>query len=336
MEKGTSPNTLIMLQPGAPYACVGYHQDIEKELDLDYCRSAGLPVIRRSQGGGATFLDGGQVFYQIVAKKTNAYPTAVDAMFKKLLTVTVETYRHFGVPAEFKPLNDVVAKGKKLSGNGASMNGSTSIMVGNVILEMNYEMMARVLRVPDEKFRDKMAKSMRDWVSSLKGELPNPPDGEEVKHVYAKAFQELLGVKLTKAEPTAEEWRIYESETKPRNLSREWLYMEAPYSTRKPGRAVKIAHEVKVVEADHKTGKLIRIRAETKGDEILDIRITGDFFTIPKEAIFHLEDALRGKRLEEETLRATVKRFYDAEKPEMPGVGPEDIVQTLLKVKALL
>ena len=336
VENGASPNTLIMLQPGAPYACIGYHQDIEKELDLEYCRSAGLPVIRRSQGGGATFLDGGQVFYQIVAKKTNAYPTAVDAMFKKLLTITIETYHHFGVPAEFKPLNDVVARGKKLSGNGASMNGSTSIMVGNVILEMNYEMMARVLRVPDEKFRDKMAKSMRDWVSSLKGELPNPPDGEEVKRVYEKAFQELLGVKLTKAEPTPVEWRIYETDTKPRNLSHEWLYMEAPYSTRKPGRAVKIAHEVKVVEADHKAGKLIRIRAETKGEEILDIRITGDFFTIPKEAIFNLEDALRGKRLEEETLRAIVNRFYDVEKPEMPGVGPENIVQALLKVKALL
>ena len=336
VEKGSSPNTLIMLQPGAPYACVGYHQDIEKELDLDYCRSVGLPIIRRSQGGGATYLDGNQVFYQIVAKKTNAYPTAVDAMFKKLLTVTVETYRRLGVPAEFKPLNDVVVNGKKVSGNGASMNGSTSIMVGNVILDMNYDMMARVLRVPDEKFRDKMAKSMRDWVSSLKRELPNPPDGEEVKRVYAKAFQELLGVKLTKAEPTAEEWRIYETETKPRNLSHEWLYMEAPYSTRKPGRAVKIAHEVKVVEVDHKAGKLIRVRAEMKGEEILDIRITGDFFSIPKEAIFHLEDALRGKRLEEETLRTAVKRFYDAEKPEMPGVGPEDMVQAIMKVKALL
>jgi lipoate-protein ligase A len=336
VEKGLSPNTLIMLQPGAPYACVGYHQDLEKELDLAYCRSVGLPIIRRSQGGGATYLDGNQVFYQIVAKKTNVYPAAVDAMFQKLLAVTVETYRRLGVPAEFKPLNDVVVNGKKVSGNGASMSGETSIMVGNVILDMDYDMMARVLKVPDEKFRDKMAKSMRDWVSSLKGELLNPPDGEEVKSVYAKAFQELLVVKLIKAEPTAEEWRIYETETRPRNLSREWLYMEAPYSTRKPGRAVKIAHEVKVIEADHKAGKLIRVRAETKGDEVIDIRITGDFFSIPKEAIFRLEDALRGKRLEEETLRVAIKRFYDVEKPEMPGVGPEDLIQALLKVKALL
>jgi lipoate---protein ligase len=336
VEKGKSPNTLIMLQPGAPYACVGYHQDLEKELDLDYCKSVGLPIIRRSQGGGATFLDGGQVFYQIVAKKTNAYPFAVDAMFQKLLTVTIETYRRFGVPAEFKPLNDVVVNGKKLSGNGASMNGSTSIMVGNVILDMNYDMMARVLRVPDEKFRDKMAKSMREWVTSLRREVANPPSGDEVKRVYAEAFQTLLGVKLTKSESTAEELRIYETETKPRNQSHEWLYMDAPYSTRKPGRSVKIAHEVKIIEADHKASKLIRIRAETKGDEILDIKITGDFFVIPKETIFHLEDTLRGKHLEEETLSKTVKRFYDTEKPEMPGVHPEDVVQALLKLKKLI
>jgi lipoate-protein ligase A len=336
VERGSSPNTLIMLQPGAPYACVGYHQDIEKELDLDYCHSVGLPVIRRSQGGGATYLDSSQVFYQIVAKDTSAYPTAVDAMFKKLLAVTVETYRRLGVPAEYKPLNDVVVNGKKISGNGASMNGSTSIMVGNVILDMNYEMMARVLRVPDEKFRDKMAKSMRDWVSSLKRELPNPPDGEEVKRVYSKTFQELLGVKLIDAEPTKEEWRIYETETRPRNLSHEWLYMEAPYSTRKPGRAVKIAHEIKVIESDYKAGKLIRVRAEMKGEEILDIRITGDFFSIPKEAVFHLEDTLRGELLDEEKLRIAVKRFYVADKPEMPGIGPEDVVQALMKIKTML
>jgi len=111
----------------------------------------------------------------------------------------------------------MVANGKKIKGNGSSVNSSTSIMVRNVILDMNYDMMARVLRVPDEKFLDKMAKSMRDWVSRLKGELLNPPDGEEVKQVYVKAFQEFLGVKLTKVEPTQEEWRIYETETKPRN-----------------------------------------------------------------------------------------------------------------------
>jgi hypothetical protein len=43
-----------------------------------------------------------------------------------------------------------------------------------------------------------------------------------------------------------------------------------------------------------------------------------------------------GKHFDEETLRFVVNHFYVTEKPEMPGIGPEDIVQALLKIKTLL
>ena len=201
VHRGLSPNTLILLQPGSPYACLGYHQDLEKEIDLEFCEESGLPVIRRSQGGGATYLDSDQVFYQIVSKDSAAVPRDVERMFERLLSVTVETYRRLGIEAEFKPLNDVVVGDRKISGNGAGMHESASILVGNVILDLNYDLMARVLRVPDEKFRDKMAKSMREWVSTLRRELGEPPTVDEVKETYAAAFQEVLDVELVRASP---------------------------------------------------------------------------------------------------------------------------------------
>ena len=51
--KQDTPNTIIMVSPNAPYVCVGYHQDIQKEVDLDYCEKHNLPVYRREVGGGA-------------------------------------------------------------------------------------------------------------------------------------------------------------------------------------------------------------------------------------------------------------------------------------------
>ena len=66
IHRDLSPNTLILVQPNKPYACLGYHQDIEKEIDLNYIKETGLPIIRRSQGGGATYLNSDQVFYQII------------------------------------------------------------------------------------------------------------------------------------------------------------------------------------------------------------------------------------------------------------------------------
>jgi len=334
VHRGVSPNTLILVQPDSPYACIGYHQSLEKEIDLEYIEEAGLPVIRRSQGGGATYLDSGQVFYQIIAKKSAALPRNVDKLFEKLLAVTVESYRELGVDAEFKPLNDVVVGGRKLSGNGAGVHEDVTILVGNFIMEMNYGLMARVLKVPDEKFRDKMAKSMEQWVSSFKKELGESPSPERIKEVYVDVFQRLMNIKLEPSEPPEAENKIFTEETKPRHVSREWLYMDAP--KQKPGRAVKIAHEVKVIESDHKAGKLIRIRAEVKGTTIVDAQITGDFFVIPKEAINELETKLSGVELTEEALLTVVQGYYDEYNPESPGVTPKDIVDAFLKLRVHL
>src|SRR3972149_10328844 len=74
VHEGSSRNPLILLQPGRPYACLGYHQDLLKEIDVEFCEKAGLPIIRRGQGGGATYLDGNQVFYQIIARNSEAVP----------------------------------------------------------------------------------------------------------------------------------------------------------------------------------------------------------------------------------------------------------------------
>ena len=332
-----SPNTLIMLNPGAPYVCIGYHQNINVEVDVKYCEENNLPIVRRGQGGGATYLDGNQVFYQIIAKNSEVVPKQVDEMFRRLLAVTVKVYQRLGVTsAKYKPLNDVVANGKKISGNGASLHDKASILVGNFIMDMDFDRMARVLKVPNEKFRDKMAKSMQEWVTTLKRELIEVPSPEIIKKVYVEEIQRILGIKLAKSEITQEEWSLFNNKLLPIYTSREWLYMEAPYSTRHPGRAVKIAHDVKVVEVDYKAGKLIRLRAEVKGKEIIDIRITGDFFATPKETIFQLEEDLKGKKLEETQLQSTITRFYAETGVETPGITPEDVVQALMKLKTLL
>jgi len=336
VHRGESPNTLILLQPDRPYACLGYHQDIEKELDLDFLNEKGLPVIRRSQGGGATYLDSNQIFYQIIFKDSGVVSRDVERLFEKLLTVTVETYRRLGVPAMYKPINDVIVGGKKISGNGAGRHESATILVGNIILDLNYDLMARVLRVPDEKFRDKMAKSMVDWVTTLKRELANLPSVMEIKRVYVDVFQELLGVELYKGDSSLLERRIYEEETVPRYTSEEWLYKESLRPKGVAGRTVKIAHDVKIVEADHKAGKLIRLRAEMVGSVIRSVQIMGDLFVVPKEAVDVLEEMLIGVELESCELRKVVDRFYEVTQAQTPGITIEDLVDALFKLQESL
>ena len=331
VDRGLSQDTLVLCRPSSPYVCIGYHQDLEQEVDVDFCKKAGLPIIRRGQGGGAVYLDENQVFYQyVLRKKSRLASGSVEDFFRRLLSVTVRVYRELGLNAEYKPINDVVVDGKKISGNGAGELGSVRILVGNVILDIDYDMMARVLRVPDEKFRDKMAKSMREWVTSLSRELGFKPPYGRIKELIVRACEQELGVKVVEDRPSKEELRIWEAEIKPKHLSEDWLYMHT-YRLR-VARAVKIADGVKVVEVSHKARKLIRVRAELMADRILDIALMGDFFMIPEEAVSRLEKALRGVKLDREEILRRVSKFYE-EGVETPGIGPEDFVEAVLKLK---
>ena len=56
---------LILLQPGSPYVCLGYHQDAAQEIEVDFLTEHGIPIFRREVGGGAVYLDRGQLFYQL-------------------------------------------------------------------------------------------------------------------------------------------------------------------------------------------------------------------------------------------------------------------------------
>jgi len=311
---------LILLAPAEPYVCIGYHQDVEQEVDLDYCRQHGIPVFRREVGGGGVYLDGQQLFYQLVLHRDN--PLALQdkgEFYRILLQPVVETYNDLGIPARYKPVNDIItAQGRKISGNGAAEIGDYRILVGNLIMDFDYETMVRVLKVPDEKFRDKIYATLRENLSTIKRELGTVPPLADIKRTLIGHFQEILGP-LTPSE-LPQEVRDKAEELKPRFLSDEWLYKKGK---RVPGREVKIAAGVHVVQRAYKApGGLIRVIAEFKDERIAWLSLSGDFFFYPADKLETLEEALVGVPLAE--VEEAVSRFYAEQGIESPGVTPTD------------
>jgi len=336
VDRESSPNTIVLVQPSSPYVCVGFHQELDKEVDLNYCRRNNLLVIRRSQGGGATYLDGNQLFYQIVAnKRSEVIPLDVKEIFKKFLAVTVYVYRRLHLPAEYKALNDVVVNGRKISGNGAGSFGKCSIiLVGNIILDLDYRSMSGVLKVPSEKFRDKVAKSMMEYVTSIKRERGEAPPVKEVKRLLSEGYGEVLGIDLVPGEPSAYERNTWEREVRSRHLSKEWLYMPEMRHERLIGkRTVKVAGDVRIVEIEHKAKKLIRVTAELIGDEVKDIMLSGDFFMMPEDDLPKLESALNGVNLDRESILKRIGAFYKGYGIKTPGIGPEDFADAIMKLR---
>jgi lipoate-protein ligase A len=322
---------LILLAPAEPYFCIGYHQDAEQEVDLAYCREKGIPVFRREVGGGAVYLDGQQVFYQLVIHKDNPLvPRDRIKFYQKLLAPVVQTYKDLGVEVRYKPVNDIITvAGQKISGNGAADIGDYTILVGNLIADFDYETMVRVLRVPDDKFRDKVFKSLHENLTTLDRELGRVPAWETMTGALARNFETILGPLSPATLPEAVGDRV--AQLARTHTTEEWL--------RKPGkrwregrsgeeRRVRIAEGVEVAQRVHKApGGLIRATVETQQGRIVAVGLSGDFFFYPAEKLADLEQALAGSELAE--AKGTIEAYYQAQGIESPGVTPHDLAMAL-------
>lgn len=320
---------LMIVQPGAPYVCIGYHQDAEREVEVDYLREHGIPLFRREVGGGAVYLDEGQLFYQFILRGDRAdVPRDKNKLYRKYLGPVVQTFRDCGVDAEFKPVNDIIVGGRKISGNGAGEINNMAVLVGNFILDFNYEMMSHVLRVPDEKFRDKVYKTLEGALSTLKRELGESPTIQQLSERLIGHCEPLLGDFTPRGvddELRAMADRLWEE----RFRHDEWTL--ANDLRRRGGRDVKIASGIHVIERMFKApGGLIRATAVQRGDHLFDIHLSGDFFLFPADSLASLEAALEEVSAEAGAIEARITDFYASNAIEAPGVTPRDFAVALV------
>ena len=327
--KEDTPNTIILVSPNAPYVCIGYHQDIQKEVDLDYCAEHNLPVYRREVGGGAVYLDNGQLFTQWIFHKKDL-PSSLEERFKLYIDPLVGTYQALGINANHRPINDVHVEGKKIGGTGAAQMGIAEIVVGSLMYTFDKKTMSKVLKVPSEKMRDKIFESLEAYMTTMGEQLGSTPDRAMVKDLYMKKVSEALDAEVYEGEWTAEEEAMAQ-EIDARFTSDEWLYQKG--RLQQPG--VKIHEDVHIVEAAFKAqGGLIRVIARLREGRIDDASISGDFTLLPSFALGALEQSLRGLSATPETLKSKIEEAYYRLNIQSPGVSPADFTTAIMNAVA--
>jgi len=314
---------LSLVSPAEPYVCVGFHQDVEQEVDVNFCRANKIPIFRREVGGGAVYLDGNQLFYQLILRKDNPLvPLKKETFYRKFLEPVIRVYQKIGIPTEYKPINDLITGTRKISGTGAGEIGDCIVFVGNLILDFNYEMMARILKVPDEKFRDKIHKTMKDNLSTIRRELGEKEaslwDEPSLNALLVEEYERMVGPMEASGKDQALERKMDDLGT--RMLSEAWLYKKGRQIQ---GRDVKIRAGVNVVHKMYKAqGGLIRADYEVRDGRLTGVRLSGDFFCYPEKAIEQVEAKLEGQPLEEAII--LLHQFYAKGNIETPGLAVED------------
>jgi len=320
---------LTLVSPATPYVCIGFHQDAEQEVDLDFCKKNNIPVFRRNLGGGAVYLDGNQLFFHLILHRDNpAIPHGKISFYKKFLQPVIDVYRHIGIAADYKPVNDVVVEHRKISGTGAAEIGECIVFVGNLIVDFDYDMMSKVLKVPDEKFRDKVHQTIKANLTTIRRELGNENVGQwsatRLNDLMAAAFQKRIGpMQLSPKDPALQ---AKMDELKNVMLSHDWFFQKE--SRPMPGRDIKIRSGAKLIHRVHKApGGLIRADFEVIDGDFGKIHISGDFFCYPDNGIEWLETALDGQPVSQ--VGAFLKEFYTQNPIETPGIEIDDWLEIL-------
>lgn len=316
------PDTIRFLR-FPPTALIGRHQDLSREIDLEYCQSNGIGTVRRITGGGAIYLDEGQLGWELVFHRKSLGISALPDLAREICNAAAKGMSALGVDAKFRPRNDIEVDGRKISGTGGFFDGDVLIYQGTVLVDMNAQQMVNALNIPESKLAKRKLDSAAQRVVTLKELLGDDlPDLETIKQALIAGFTEGLGISAAPGDITENEEALAN-----RYFIEEIGSDEFVAEIDNPG-----DHDEVLAGSHTCPGGTIDsfVKLEGPTRRILQrVLISGDFFVTPPRIVFDLEASLTGVRVDE--IDATIETFFADNDIDMLSVAPADF-QASIKV----
>lgn len=171
------------------HLCLGQSQSAVLSSRID------VPVVRRPLGGGAVWVDEGQLVYILIAPLRHAPRRPAD-WSAWALQPAIATFREFGLEVERRG-EDLWLGGRKIAGTGAATIGACAVFASSFLLRFPRGRFAACMAGPGDYrlwLEQGLAATLTDW--SAHASLPPSAD---LRAVYCAAVARTLGWKLTPA-----------------------------------------------------------------------------------------------------------------------------------------
>jgi lipoate-protein ligase A len=147
---------------------IGYFQSLEQEVNASVCNEKKVDIVRRRTGGGAVYHDyNGEITYSVIAPEGMFAKNIIES-YRQVADWIISGLKKVNVKAEFVPINDLIVNGKKISGNAQTRKNGIVQMHGTILFDVDVDLMFSLLKVPDQKMKDKIVSNVKERVTSLK------------------------------------------------------------------------------------------------------------------------------------------------------------------------
>lgn len=318
---GDVPDTVRFMR-FPPTVLIGRHQVLAQEVHLDRCAAEGVELVRRVTGGGAIYLDEGQVGWELVlGRKTLALAALADYAAAISGAVAAGLEQAFGIAARFRPRNDIEVAGRKIGGTGGYFSGDTLVFQGTVLVDMNAQRMAHLLNTPAHKLARHSANA-ESRVVTLKELLGDVPSVGAVHDAILTGLQSHLGIVTFPAEPSAEEHALTAAHFDA-DIGQDSFVHHGDWGVPRDRDAPcePILDATRATPGGTVTA-YVRLEGTGQRRSIREISLTGDFFVAPPRALYDLEARLRGAHIDE--AGSMIDTYFSEARIAMLSLTPSD------------
>lgn len=181
-----TPDTVTMyLWKNRRTVVIGQNQNPFTECNVDALEGDGGYLMRRRTGGGAVYHDDGNLNFSFIATPALYDQTRQFAVIQRAVA-------DYGIEAELSGRNDIMANGRKFSGNAFSRGQHNYLHHGTLLIRGNMDDLQRYLRPKPAKLQKHGVSSVQSRVVNL-GELCGDITSESIVPHLRDAFSMVYG-----------------------------------------------------------------------------------------------------------------------------------------------
>lgn len=299
---------VLLFYVNARAIIIGRNQNTIEEIDADVVAAREVQVVRRVSGGGAVYHDLGNLNFSFMTPEVTGRFNRYDHFTRPV----VEALRALGVPAELGGRNDILAGGRKISGNAQFATPTRMFSHGTLLLDSDLDAVTAALRPKPGKVESKGVKSIRSRVANIAEFLAAPLSvGALQDLILEQIFGTADRARIPTVPLTDDDWAAVRALVDAKYGAWAWNYGENPPSN------VQRARRFPAGEID--------VRLDVREGRIESARIFGDF--MGRLDVAELEARLRGLRYERDAVAAALDGMTVAD--YVGDVAHDDVLDLL-------